>query len=190
MWIALEGVDTSGKSTQIALLQRVFKEAIYTQEPGGTPLGVTLRHSALHSALSPSARFLLFLADRALHLEEVIKPNAHKLIFSDRCLISGLAYAPYSLQESLELHRTHQLDYVPDAVFFLSLKRAELIQRLRAKSTDCIESQGVDFLLHTQARMLEACALLDIEPYILEAGQSEQAIHSQILEHLHALSAL
>ncbi|BEG57653.1 Thymidylate kinase [Helicobacter sp. NHP21005] len=185
MLVALEGVDTSGKSTQIALLKDAYPHALFTKEPGGTSLGHALRQKVLHEHLSPSAQFLLFLADRALHLEEVLKPNANKLIFSDRSLISGLAYAPYSLECALELHRAHGLlEVLPDCVFVLTLESHALKERLHAKTHDSIESQGLEFLERTQERLLQACALLGVRTHTLDASQSPQSLNASILEKL------
>ncbi|GMT38244.1 Thymidylate kinase [Helicobacter bizzozeronii] len=185
MLIALEGVDASGKSTQIALLKQEFPNALFTKEPGGTPLGQALREVLLHQALLPQTQFLLFLADRALHVQQVLQPNAHKLIFSDRSLISGLAYAPYSLEHALELHRQHGLlEIVPDMVFLLRLDLASLKQRLQAKiqGLDQIESLGVEFLEHTQDRLERACQILGLKTHVLDGAQSPQHIFSQIVK--------
>ncbi|TSA86916.1 dTMP kinase [Helicobacter mehlei] len=183
MLIALEGVDASGKSTQIALLKQQFPSALFTKEPGGTPLGQALREMLLHQALPPQTQFLLFLADRALHVEQVLKPNAHQLIFSDRSLISGLAYAPYSLEHALELHRQHGLlEIVPDMVFFLRLDHATLEQRWQAKmqNMDTIEALGVEFLERTQDRLERACQILGLKTHVIDGAQSPQHISSQI----------
>ncbi|WP_240328927.1 dTMP kinase [Helicobacter suis] len=188
MFIAIEGIDTSGKSTQINLLKQTFPNALFTKEPGGTPLGQTLREKILDHKLSSHAQFLLFLADRSLHIEEVIKPNSDRLIFSDRSLISGLAYAPYLLQEAIDLHKMHGLlEVMPDLVFVLKLDHVELKKRLDKKtSMDCIESQGVAFLEHTQKRLLEACQMLKLKTYVLDASKSPSSIHKNILEKLES----
>ncbi|WP_163498709.1 dTMP kinase [Helicobacter suis] len=188
MFIALEGIDTSGKSTQIHLLKQAFPSALFTKEPGGTPLGQALREKILSHKLPIHAQFLLFLADRSLHIEEVIKPNIHRLIFSDRSLISGLAYAPYLLQEAIDLHKIHGLlEVMPDIVFILKLDHTELTKRLDKKiSMDCIEAQGVAFLEHTQKRLLEACQMLKLKTYVLDASKSPNSIHQSILEKLES----
>ncbi|MEO1937666.1 MAG: dTMP kinase, partial [Sulfurimonas sp.] len=94
MYIAIEGIDTAGKSTQIAALQKHFPNAIITKEPGGTAIGAEIRSLVLSAkAQSKKAEFLLFLADRAEHIQEVIKPNLDKMIISDRSVVSGVAYA-------------------------------------------------------------------------------------------------
>jgi len=95
MYIAIEGIDTAGKSTQIAALKEHFTDAIITKEPGATEIGKEIREMVLSAkAKSKKAEFLLFLADRAEHIKEVIEPNLDtKMIISDRSAISGVAYA-------------------------------------------------------------------------------------------------
>jgi len=94
MYIAIEGIDTSGKSTQIQELEKYFQEAIITKEPGATEIGKEIREIVLNAkAKSKKAEFLLFLADRAEHVEEVVEPNLGKMIISDRSAVSGVAYA-------------------------------------------------------------------------------------------------
>src|SRR3989339_997960 len=94
MYITIEGIDTAGKSTQINKLKEHFPYAIITKEPGGTEVGKEIREKVLSTkAKSKKAEFLLFLADRAEHVKEVIEPNRDKLIISDRSAISGIAYA-------------------------------------------------------------------------------------------------
>ncbi len=81
MYITIEGIDTAGKSTQIALLQEAFTDAVITKEPGGTDAGNNIRDIVLHQGLQSSkAEFLLFLADRAEHITQVIQPNTVKMI--------------------------------------------------------------------------------------------------------------
>ncbi|MFC3848124.1 dTMP kinase [Helicobacter baculiformis] len=190
MWIALEGIDTSGKSTQVSLLKPLFTGAIFSLEPGGTALGAHVRRVALHHPFSPQTQFLLFLADRALHLEEVIKPNLNQLIISDRSLISGLAYSSYELERAWELHCAHGLDLLPDMVLLLKLDPHTLEARLRAKNPDGIELKGVDFLKGVQERLEQACALLGVRTELIDASKSVEEVHKIVLEKIYALRAL
>lgn len=186
MYVAIEGVDTCGKSTQIALLKRRFPEAIYTKEPGGTALGMKLRELLLGGeAKSAKAELLLFLADRAEHMELVIKPALDKLLFSDRSLISGMAYAKGWDElwlKSLNLFATEGI--VPDKVVILELTAKELSYRLSQKSHDSIESRGVEYLLELQERIKQMTALLGIPSLTLSASLSPEEIHERIVSGL------
>jgi len=94
MYVIFEGIDTCGKTTQIDLIANRFIDAIKTREPGGTEFGKRAREILLTDSLaSKEAELLLFLADRAEHYAEVIRPNRDKLILSDRGFLSGIRYA-------------------------------------------------------------------------------------------------
>ena len=94
MYVVIEGIDTAGKSTQLDLLRFKYPKAIFTKEPGGTDIGLKLRMMALNGeAKSKIAEMFLFMADRAEHIEEIIKPNKKNTIISDRSIISGIAYS-------------------------------------------------------------------------------------------------
>ena len=101
--ITLEGPDGSGKSTQAALLAERLRQmglpVALTREPGGTPLGLKLREILLDpgSHLTVMTEVLLMAADRAQHVEEVIKPalENNKIVICDRYVDSSLAYQGY-----------------------------------------------------------------------------------------------
>ena len=99
-YIALEGFDGSGKSTQAELLA-TGRDAVLTREPGGTPLGEALRDVLLHAdaeqAPTPRAEALLFCADRAQHTATVVAPAlaAGRDVVTDRSYGSTLAYQGY-----------------------------------------------------------------------------------------------
>ena len=99
-YIALEGFDGSGKSTQAEMLA-THLDAVLTREPGATPLGEALRGVLLHAALDdpPSARTeaLLFCADRAQHIASVVAPalESGRDVVTDRSYGSTLAYQGY-----------------------------------------------------------------------------------------------
>jgi dTMP kinase len=100
-FIALEGIDGSGKTTIAARLATTFRsagrEVILTREPGGTPIGEQIRDLVLgpdsHDVM-PETEVLLFAADRAQHVAEVIRPGLKRgaVVISDRFVDSSLAY--------------------------------------------------------------------------------------------------
>ena len=99
-YIALEGFDGSGKSTQAEMLA-IHLDAVATREPGGTPLGASLREALLHSspdhAPAPRTEALLFAADRSQHIATVVAPalEAGRDVVTDRSYGSTLAYQGY-----------------------------------------------------------------------------------------------
>lgn len=189
MYIALEGIDTAGKSTQIALLRDAFPDAIITKEPGGTPAGVKIRDIVLHHELhSSKAEFLLFLADRAEHTTQIIEPNKHKLIISDRSLVSGIAYAlvkgDISTTALLHMNRFATGGIYPEKIFLLQLTPEELTYRLSQKKLDGIEARGIPYLLEIQEALVEAATLLEIELITINASDSIDAISHSIITHI------
>lgn len=187
MYVALEGIDTAGKSTQISLLKEVFPNALFTLEPGGSRLGEKVREILLEGEfdLSDRAEFLLFLSDRAEHCSKVLLPNRDKLIISDRSIISGIAYArniPWDQALSLNLFSTS--GYKPDMVVLLELSKQELTKRLSAKKQDSIELRGIEYLLEIQERMISSCEALGVRLLRIDASLAKEEIHARIKEAL------
>jgi dTMP kinase len=105
VFITFEGIEGCGKSTQAKRLARRLQSggipAVLTLEPGGTAIGETIRHLLLSSEnrhLSNLTELLLYAADRAQHMEEVIKPalKAGKWVISDRFMDATVAYQGYA----------------------------------------------------------------------------------------------
>jgi len=185
MYVALEGIDTAGKSTQIELLKALFSEALFTKEPGGTPVGTQIRSMVLGGELkSKRAELLLFLADRAEHTERIIVPNSDKLIISDRCAVSGIAYAMNQnicdLDTLVSLNRLATHDHLPQMIFILQLSPEELAVRLSQKEHDSIESRGIDYLLTIQDALITASTALGIKTHVIDASQSIDIITQEI----------
>lgn len=186
MYIAIEGIDTAGKSTQIDRLAEHFSDAVITKEPGGTAIGKQIREIVLHGKIkSHKAEFLLFLADRAEHTAQIIKPNAQKLVISDRSVVSGVAYA--MVQENisqtaiLHLNRFATDGIYPQKLFLLKLNEKELTYRLSQKKLDGIEARGIDYLLKIQDAMIEAASLLEIDTHIIDASETVETITEIII---------
>jgi len=185
MYIAIEGIDTAGKSTQIEALRSLFPDALITKEPGGTAVGTEIRNMVLHGNLkSKTAELLLFLADRAEHTESIILPNMNKLIISDRSAVSGMAYA--SVQNLCDepvlvmLNRLATGGTLPDTVFILKLSAEELAYRLSQKEHDVIESRGIDYLLSIQEALIASAYALGIQTVVIDATQSIDIITKEI----------
>jgi len=191
MYILFEGIDRVGKTTQIELLSKKLENVLLTKEPGGSELGREIRRLLLHSNFNPSpkAQLFLFLADRAQHIQEVIKPNlSKKLIVSDRGFISGIAYAfangGLSLKELCYLNALAQDGVYPDKIIFLEISKVELKKRIESFSLDNIEKEGVEYLLKVQKVIKRVLPLLKI-PYLhLDATLSKEELHSRILNFI------
>jgi dTMP kinase len=109
--IAFEGIEGAGKSTQIRLTAAALRTrgvaVVETREPGGTPLGTEVRRLLMHipeSPPTPLAELLLYLADRAQHVSQVIAPALlqGKVVLTDRFSASTIAYQGYARRLDLE----------------------------------------------------------------------------------------
>jgi len=132
--ISLEGLDGAGKTTQMDLLERWLESrqipSIRTREPGGTPLGVEIRHLLFNHpeiTITPLAEVFLFQADRAQHFATLVLPalEAGKIVITDRCLDSNIAYQGVArgvgTQLVEELSRLATQGHVPDLTILLDL---------------------------------------------------------------------
>jgi len=134
MFITFEGIEGSGKTSQIQSIQVQLRDKGYdviaTREPGSSDIGAQIRSILLDSGnkgLDPLAELLLYMADRAQHLSETIKPamSAGKVILCDRYFDATLAYQGYARGLDISLiAKLHQLafsDVRPDLTFLLDL---------------------------------------------------------------------
>jgi len=191
MYIAIEGIDTAGKSTQIEAISKNFPDAIITKEPGATEIGKEIREILLSARVaSKKAEFLLFLSDRAEHMQEVIEPNINKkMIISDRSAVSGVAYAltqdQIKEEELVSLNDFATNKTYPQKVFLLRLTKEALEYRLSQKELDGIELRGSKYLLEIQDAIIEAANLLNIELVEIDATLSREEITQNILDNIN-----
>jgi len=155
VFVSIEGVDGSGKSTQARLLQEYLRglgrEVVATREPGGTDLGERVRQLVLDgSEMAPWAEAALFAASRAEHTAEVIRPALARGadVVCDRFIDSSLAYQGIArglgLEEVLVLNLTVVQGLLPQRTFVLALDAATAGARRRG-NPDRIERQGDAF---------------------------------------------
>ena len=149
IWITFEGIEGTGKSTQIARLsdrmRRSGLSVVATREPGGTALGRSLRSLLLRptdSPMDPLTELLLYAADRAQHLREVVLPALERgdTVLCDRYLDATLAYQGYGrrlgVERILEIHKHYPLDQRPDRTLLLDLDPEQAIDRARDRNLD------------------------------------------------------
>ena len=196
MYVIFEGVDTTGKSTQIELLKRNCSDLITIREPGGTKLGEKLREIILQSKekISFNAELFLFLADRAQNFEENIKNKREKIIISDRGMISGISYAlanhPMLDKDFLILMNRFALDgKLPDRVVLFTTTKELIQKRLFAKSHDNIELRGIEYLLRVQDLMINILNSLPVKVLTIDASRQIDDIHNEIKEFIYDTSA-
>lgn len=183
MYVVLEGIDTTGKSTQIELLKSRYKDAIFTKEPSDSELGNLIREIALYEALDNTTQALLFIADRANHTKELIIPNKDKLIISDRSFISGIAYCN-TIDFDLLCKLNLSIACIPDLVVILETNKEILSSRLKDKALDRIESIGIDSLLDIQDRIFSVVRKLNINHISIRCDIDKNEILRAIINEI------
>ncbi len=156
-FVALEGVDGSGKSTQARMLAEALTArgvpVVLTREPGGTPLGEGLRGLLLDVAITtigPVAEAYLFAAARAALVEEVIRPALERgeWVVTDRFVDSSLAYqgaaGGLGLDTVWDLNRRALGDCLPDLAVVIDVP-VDVAAERRCADPDRIEAQGLGF---------------------------------------------
>jgi dTMP kinase len=153
LYVAFEGTEGCGKSTQAALLAADL-DAVLTRETGGTPVGERLRailHDTSVTDLAERAEALITAADRAQHIARVVRPAlaAGRSVVSDRSVYSTLAYQGYGRGLDLEELR-HINDWAidglwPDHVILLDAPAEVVAERLRGRQLDRFELAGDEF---------------------------------------------
>ncbi len=192
MYIIFEGIDTTGKSTQVELFEQRKPNIVKTKEPGGTDVGVKLREILLESdeKISFNAELLLFLADRAEHYAKVIKPHSEKIIISDRGFISGIAYAlanhkELSVDFLIQLNKFALDGKLPDKIVLFKTNYDLITLRLGNKEKDTIEQRGIEYLLNVQNIMEEIIKTLHVEFLLVDSSKSIEEIYKQIEEFIY-----
>jgi dTMP kinase len=205
-FVVMEGIDGCGKTTQLQALMQWLPGSgllppgaavIQTREPGGTALGQALRQLLLHppEAAEPCsvAELLMYAADRAQHVERVIRPALERgdWVVSDRFAGSTLAYQGYGRQ--LDRNLIAQLEHIAtgglnaDATLWLQLPLQRSLARRAGQTNDRIEAAGQAFL----QRVCDGFAALAAERQwcTIDADQPAPAVTAQIRQRLSAVFA-
>ncbi|WP_370566977.1 MULTISPECIES: dTMP kinase [unclassified Leucobacter] len=202
-FITLEGGDGAGKTTQAELLEAWLRarghEVVRTREPGGTSLGRQLRELLLHGdePIDPRAEALLYAADRAQHVAQVVRPALARgaIVVQDRYIDSSLAYQ--GAGRVLEVDDVRRLSawasdsLQPDLTVLLDVSPELAVER-RAKAggvADRLEREANDF--HTAVRE-GFLALAAAEPgrfLTLDAALPVAELHANIVQRAGAILA-
>ena len=194
MFITFEGLDYSGKSTQVRLLADALKHENYSilvlREPGGTEIGERIRSILLDkriSGMTGVAELFLFSASRAQLVEEVIKPaiEGGLVVLCDRFYDSLTAYQGWG--KGIPLETIHVVNagassgLTPDLTFFLDVPVEEVERRMRRAHTskDRMESNGKEFFERVRKGYLEIAAK-ERRFLVIDGLQPVDAIQDQI----------
>ena len=201
LFLTIEGGDGAGKTTQAGLLEEWLVQdgatVVRTREPGGTEVGVLIRDIVLHhpGEIAARAEALLYAADRAHHVETVVRPALARgeVVIQDRYFDSSVAYQGagrvLGRDEVRDLSVWATGGLLPDLTVLLDLDPALARERLDAddKPFDRLESEQDDF--HTRVRA-EFLAIASAEParfLVLDASRPPGELATEIRERVALL---
>ena len=192
LFLSIEGIDGSGKSTQLArLTARLEQEKIaylLNREPGGSEVGVQIRQILLDpkNPVSATAELLLYFANRAQNVDEMIRPAlaAGKLIISDRYTDSTLAYqgAARGLGQELvrNLHSIACRGTEPGLTIYLRIRPEVSAQRLSTQKKDRLEGEGAAFHQSVFEAYEQLAATEPGRIVVVDGERAEEAIAGDI----------
>ena len=199
LFIAFEGGEGSGKTTQARLiaiwLREIGYDVVTTHEPGATKVGMRLRALLLdtaHTGMSPHAEALMYAADRAEHVASVIQPALDRgaVVISDRYVDSSLAYQGngrgLSGSDIAQLNNWATGGRMPDLTILLDMPPEAGLGR-RARSADRLEAEPPEFHRRVRAGFL---ALARAEPsryLVLDATRSVAEVSSEIKDRIREI---
>lgn len=203
MFITFEGIEGSGKTTQLKHIEKHFrrlgKKCVTTREPGGTAIGKKIRSILLDPAsdtICPMSELLLYMADRAQHLNELVMPAlaAGKTVLCDRYFDATVVYQGCAREIDIKLiHRLHELildDFKPDATILLDLPPEIGLSRAwsqidngkREKRESRFEKENLVFHQKVRDGYLELARLEPQRFRIIDAGREEDKVRRDIIK--------
>ena len=201
-FIVFEGIDGSGKTTQLKLLGEKLAAlgypVLYTREPGGTRVGELVRDLLLnpqYGELVPRAEALLYAAARAQHVEEIILPALEqgKVVLCDRYIDSSLAYQGFG--RGLDLSQLEQINQaataglVPDRVLLLDFCPDRGVDRLSrsGRGPDRIEREDQEFHRRVRRGYLTLVALDPQRYRVIDANRSIEEVQRDLFKALEGV---
>jgi dTMP kinase len=198
-FITFEGIDGSGKSTQLRLLANYLEQAgcdvLLTREPGGTPVGNRLRAALLDAQeeVDPLTELLVFAADRAQHVRRVLRPalESGRVVFSDRYADATAAYqgagrgfSPELISEIIQL-ATEGLK--PDLTLLFDLSVDDSTTRTRRRTNgsqrgDRLDSENAEFHTRVRDAYLQLAKLEPERIRVIKTNQPQELTHERVKE--------
>ena len=198
-FIILEGGEGSGKTTVGERLKLEFPDAVYTQDPGGTPLGEHIRKILMSDetkGIDVRAELLLFLAGRAELVGKVIRPALEngKLVISNRFGLSSIAYQVYGRQkpELLEFFRTASkiitLGCEPDACVLLDVTPETGVARVHSRPEEPtrFDNETLDFHVRVREGLLKHAAEFGT-PFVIDAEKPLEDVWTETMNAVQSV---
>ena len=203
-FVSFEGGEGAGKTTQIALLQawltQLGHEVVVTREPGATPLGAQVRALLLDpaSTVAPRAEAMLYAADRAQHVAQVVRPALERgaIVVTDRYVDSSLAYQgagrELDVEDVAKLSAWATAGLRPDLVVLLDVDPALGLARAagRAGGPDRIEAESLAFHARVRQGFLDLAGADHDRYLVLPADQPPRVVHELVTARLAGLVAV
>ena len=192
-FVTFEGIDGAGKSTQIAFVEHWLRQrgidVLLTREPGGTPVGETLREMILHRPMQPRTETLLMFAARCEHVLAVIEPAlaGGRWVLCDRFTDATYAYQsggrgiPAADVAALERWVHPQLQ--PDLTLLFDLDPAIAAERLaRARRSDRFEAEERDFFTRVREHYLARAGADPQRFFVVDTSQDKPVVQARLAE--------
>ena len=198
-FITLEGVDGAGKSTHLGFvadwLRQQGREVIVTREPGGTPLGETLRELLLHREMDADTELLLMFAARQEHLAALILPALARgtWVLSDRFTDASYAYQcggrGIAAERIAALETWVQRGFAPDLTLLFDVP-AEVAEARRsaARAADRFEREADSFFNRVRNAYLDRARAEPARIRVLDARQGIEALQTEIVQLLQGVA--
>src|SRR5215204_5187919 len=194
VYVALEGAEGCGKSTQAEILATALG-AVLTRETGGTPIGERLRAILHDTTVTDRAEALITAPDRAQHIAHVVRPAlaAGRTVVSDRSVWSTLGYQGYG--RGLDVDALRRInDWAvdglwPDRVVLLDAPPDVLARRTRGRHLDRFELAGADFHARVAAGFREMAAADPGHWTVVDADGDPMAVAARVRAALGELAA-
>ncbi|MEM6609831.1 MAG: dTMP kinase [Pseudomonadota bacterium] len=200
LFVSLEGIDGSGKSTQMRLLSSALAKhgdmVVSTREPGGAPGAEIIRALLVEGATdrwSPETEILLFTAARRDHVERTIQPalDAGKVVLTDRFADSTRVYQGATrgdLRQLVDDIHDRVISLEPDLTLILDMDPETALQRglARASGEDRFEAFGVTFQRKLRAGFQALAAQFPDRCKIVDAARDEADIAAELRDHVLA----
>jgi dTMP kinase len=198
MLITFEGLDYSGKSTQVTQLSDRLSlqdhRVLVLREPGGTEIGEKIRKMLLDKAntgMTEASELFLFSASRSQLIQEVVKPalEGGMVVICDRYYDSTTSYQGYGRGIALDviqaINKYATSGLTPDLTFFLDIPIKEIEKRMTAAKTnkDRMESNGIEFYERVREGYLQL-AKTETRYCVLNGLQPIDELHEQIWQHV------
>lgn len=198
-FITFEGIDGSGKSTQLRMLADVLRErgvdVVTTCEPGGTPLGRSLRAAFLETkeTVTPMAELLSFAADRAQHVENLIRPAlaAEKVVISDRYADATYAYQGagrgFPAEKVLQVIELATGGLRPALTLFFDISADEAMTRMLARDQthskkNRMDEETAEFYTRVRDAYLGIATREPERFKVVDASRPIDEIHAEVVD--------